>query len=61
MKMSEAKYQSNRKWNAANLERIAFDVRKGQRDMIKERAARHGESVNAYLLRLVQEDMQREE
>ena len=61
MNISEARYKANQKWNAANLERVAFDVRKGYKDIIKQQAQKNGESVNAYLLRLVNEDIEKNE
>lgn len=47
------------KWNANAYDRIAVVVPKGQKDAIKARAESQGESVNAYIWRLIQEDMKK--
>lgn len=47
------------RWNEKAYDRIAFFVPKGKRDLIKEHAARSGESVNALINRLIDEDMQK--
>ena len=60
--MSEARKRANKKWNDANMkdkyDRIQLVVPKGQRDVIKDRAAALGcPSVNAYILGLVEADL----
>lgn len=40
-------------------DRISLTVPKGQKDIIKARADRNGESVNGYINRLIDEDMKR--
>ena len=47
------------KWNANAYDRIAVVVPKGKKDAIKARAESQGESVNAYIWRLIQEDMKK--
>ena len=47
------------KWNANAYDRINFTVPKGQKEAIKARAESQGESVNAYIWRLIQEDMKK--
>lgn len=47
------------KWNANAYDRIAVVVPKGQKEAIKARAESQGESVNAYIWRLIQEDMKK--
>lgn len=47
------------KWNANAYDRIAVVVPKGQKETIKARAESQGESVNAYIWRLIQEDMKK--
>lgn len=58
--MGSAATRAKNKYNAANYERIALNVPKGERDIIKAHAESKGESLNAYLYRLIQEDMQKE-
>ena len=50
MALSAKKAASNKKWDAANLDRISIALPKGQRDTIKAAAAAAGESVNAYII-----------
>ena len=47
------------KWNANAYDRINLTVPKGQKEAIKARAEIQGESVNAYIWRLIQEDMRK--
>ena len=47
------------KWNANAYDRIAVVVPKGKKDEIKAHADSRGESVNAYIWRLIQEDMKK--
>lgn len=47
------------KWNANAYDRIALVVPKGKKDEIKAHAESRGESVNAYIWRLIQEDMKK--
>ena len=59
--MSEARKRANKNWNDANMkeryDRIQLVVPKGQREVIKDRAAALGVSVNAYILGLVAADL----
>lgn len=50
------KRKKNR-WNEKNYDRIVVLVKKGRRDAIKEHATGLGESVNAYINRLIEQDM----
>ena len=49
----------NNAFNAAAYDRINLTVPKGDKDKIKAHAQSKGESVNAYINRLIQEDMQK--
>lgn len=59
--ISEARKRANKKWNDANMkemyDRIQLVVPKGQREIIKDRAAALGLSVNQYILGLVASDL----
>lgn len=58
-KYTEAQKQSARKWDAANLDRLSIALPKGRREEIKAYAAAHGESVNAFISRAIEETMKR--
>lgn len=49
MATSDAQMKASRKWNENNLDRIYITVKKGQKDIIKEIAARQNLSINAYI------------
>lgn len=49
------------RWNSKNYDRIGLYVPKGQREVIQQFAASHGETVNGLLKRLIAEAMQKEE
>ena len=60
--MEEKKFDKiayNNQFNANAYDRIAVVVPKGQKEAIKARAETQGESVNAYIWRLIQEDMKK--
>ena len=56
---TEKKKESNRKWDAANLDRISIALPKGQKELIKEAAAQNGESVNKFIARLIEAELDR--
>lgn len=55
---SDAQRKAVAKYNKNNYEQIQIRVDKGDKDKIKAHAQSKGESVNAYINRLIQEDMQ---
>lgn len=60
--MEEKKFDKiayNNKFNANAYDRINLTVPKGKKDEIKAHAEALGESVNAYIWRLIQEDMKK--
>lgn len=60
--MEEKKFDKiayNNQFNANAYDRINLTVPKGKRDEIKAHAESRGESVNAYIWRLIQEDMKK--
>lgn len=60
--MEEKKFDKiayNNQFNANAYDRINLTVPKGKKDEIKARAESQGESVNAYIWRLIQEDMKK--
>lgn len=57
-KNSEARIRANNKYNAKMYDRINIAVKKGKKDTIKEHAEAHGESVNAFINRAIDEAIQ---
>ena len=55
--MSEARTRASRKWNEANLDRLAITVKKGDRDRIKAAAEKAGVSVNRYVTEAIEARM----
>ncbi len=58
MPASEAQKRATAKYIKENLQEIRFRVKFEQADQIKKRAQEEGLSVRAYLLDLIQQDMQ---
>lgn len=59
-KYTEARKNGNRKWDAANLDRISIAIPKGEKDIIKQHATEQGESVNAFIIRAIKKQMERD-
>lgn len=59
-KYTEAVKQSNRKWDAANLDRLSIALPSGSRDKIKAHAQAQSESVNGFIGRAISEAMERD-
>ena len=59
-KYTEAKKRNNRKWDAANLDRVSIAMSKGKKDEIKAAAATAGESMNQYIITAVDQRMERD-
>lgn len=59
-KYTEARKESNKKWDSANLDRVSIAMPKGKREMIKAAAAAAGESMNQYIIGAVDERMERD-
>lgn len=59
-KYTEARKEGNRKWDAANLDRLSLALPKGSREAIKAHAAAHNESVNGFIGRAISETMERD-
>lgn len=59
MAASEAQIRANNKWSAKVYDRVALNVPKGQRQIIKDFAEAHGYSANAFILEAVWEKMER--
>ena len=59
-KYTEAVKQSNKKWDAANLDRVSIAMPKGKKDDIKAAATAAGESMNQYIINAVNQRMEQE-
>lgn len=59
-KYTEGVKQSNRKWDAANLDRVSIAMSKGKKDEIKAAASAAGESMNQYIVTAIDQRMERE-
>lgn len=59
MPISEAQKRAVAKYNAANYERVELRMEKGKKDIVKAFAESHGESLNAFVNRAIDEAMQR--
>lgn len=59
-KYTEARKQGNKKWDAANLDRISIAVPKGEKDKIKTHAESMGESVNGFINRAIENQIERD-
>ena len=59
-KYTEARKEGNRRWDAANLDRLSIALPKGSKDKIKAHAENMGESVNAFIGRAIDEAMQKD-
>lgn len=46
---TDTKKRNNRKWDAANLDRVSVAMPRGRKDAIRERAAAQGESMNGFI------------
>ena len=58
MAYTKAGSKAVQKYTHNNYDQIRITVKKGQRELIKSAAAARGESTNAYIVRLITEDMQ---
>lgn len=59
-KYTEARKEGNKKWDAANLDRLSIAVPKGQKAIIQNAAATHSESVNQFIIRAIRETIARD-
>ncbi len=59
-KNSEARIRANNKYNNRVYDRINIAVPKGRKAEIQAHAATHGESINGFVTRAIDETMERE-
>ena len=60
MAVSKAQQKATNKYIASNYDRINLTVPKGRKAAIQAHAAEHGESVNAFIARAIEETMDRD-
>lgn len=58
--MSKAQTRASNKYAAKAYDRIALQVKKGQKDVIRSHAEAHGESLNGFINRAIEETMERD-
>lgn len=58
-KYTEARKRGNKKWDAANLDRISLVLPKGRKDIIKLYAEAQGESINGFIGKAIDEALKR--
>ena len=59
-KYTEAQKKSALKWDSTNLDRVSVALPKGKKEEIKKVAEKHGESVNAFINRVINQAMEKE-
>ena len=60
MTISDAQKRALAKYKKKSYDRIELTVPKGKKAEIQEYAQAHGESVNAFIVRIIDEAMERE-
>ena len=55
-----AQTRAKNKYNAKAYDRVALQVKKGRKDIIKHHAEQHGESLNGFINRAIDETMERD-
>lgn len=61
MSRSEAMARASKKYEQEKVDRVAFRVTKGKRELIHAHAAACGESVNEFINRAVDEAIERDQ
>lgn len=56
--MPKAQTTASNKYNAKAYDRIALQVKKGERDIIRAYAESKGMSLNGYINKLIKDDME---
>ena len=59
-KYTEARKDGNRRWDAANLDRLSIALPKGSKDEIKAHVEARGESINGFISRAIKEMQSRD-
>lgn len=56
-KYTEARKESNKKWDAANLDRMSIAAPQGSKERWKEAAADRGKSLNQFIVDAVEAEI----
>lgn len=63
--MSEARKRANKKWNEANVkeryDRVSVLVKKGRKIALQAHSKDHGESLNGFINRAIEETLERDQ
>ncbi len=57
---SEAQKKASAKWTKENMATLACKVKKDYAEKVKDYAEANGETVNSYIRRLIDQDMQKD-
>jgi len=57
MALSDARKRANAKYNLKAYDRVELKVKKGKKEIIKQYAEEHGESLNSFINRAISEAM----
>lgn len=60
MSTSEAQMKASMKYRAKTKDQMNIDVPKGMKEIYKAQAAKHGKSLAAYIIGLIEADMQKD-
>lgn len=60
MAYNESAKKATIKYQKENLSRIILDVKKESKEIYKEQAAKRGMSLRAYIISLIEKDMQQD-
>ena len=60
VKYSDAQKEATARYNRKAYDRINIIVKKGQREIIKQYAAKQGKSLNRFVLDAIEKEMNRE-
>lgn len=52
---NEARNRASQKYNSANLEQVNFRVKKGEKAILQEEAAKEGKSMAQYIVQAINE------
>lgn len=61
MPTSKGQQKASRKWNENNLDRLYIFVPKGQKEVIRAMAESKGESLNAYVSKAIQRQLEEDQ
>ena len=58
---TKAQQKASRKWNENNLDRLYVNVPKGQKEVIRAMAESKGESLNSYVGKAIQRQLEEDQ